>query len=231
MQQGVQLRLGMTEASNELSDEDQECHNKLFSCPEKGCIKSFQRFLSLQHHLDVGRHSYALENETLFDKTISSFATKLEQGTATVKNPVEDIEASQALNSCPSLPKGWALKSMSIQRTWLNESHKHHLTEVFQIGKRTGHKADPSYVLRRGGRPEMRMGPLSLVPPAFWCLAKLQVFFTPCCAKSCYSWWATEQRSRIPGRDGYDSGTEYWGIKLKSRGGNFSSASHHVRYT
>ena len=88
----VQLRSGMTEASNELSDEDQECHDKLFSCPEKGCIKSFQRFLSLQHHLDVGRHSYALENETLFDKAMISYATKLEQGTAIVENPVEDIE-------------------------------------------------------------------------------------------------------------------------------------------
>ena len=104
-QQDVQLRLGITEASNELSDEDQECHDKLFSCPEDGCIKSFQRFSSLQHHLDVGRHSYALENEMLFDKAITSFATKLEQGTATVENPVEDIEACQAL------------KSMSIQRT------------------------------------------------------------------------------------------------------------------
>ena len=113
----LQLRWGKTEASNELSDEDQECHDKLFSCPEKGCIKSLQRFLSLQHHLDVGRHSYALENETLFDKAITSFATKLEQGTANVENPVEDIEACQALNSCSSLPKGWALKSMSIQRT------------------------------------------------------------------------------------------------------------------
>ena len=133
-QQDVQLRLGITEASNELSDEDQECHDKLFSCPEDGCIKSFQRFSSLQHHLDVGRHSYALENEMLFDKAITSFATKLEQGTATVENPVEDIEACQAL------------KSMSIQRTWLNESQKQHHTEVFQIGKRTGHKADPSYV-------------------------------------------------------------------------------------
>ena len=76
--------------------------------------KVLPKILPLQHHLDVGRHSYALENETLFDKAITFFATKLEQGTATVENPVEDIEACQALNSCSSLLKGWALKSMSI---------------------------------------------------------------------------------------------------------------------
>ena len=34
-QEDVQLILGMTEASNELSDEDQACHDKLFSCPER----------------------------------------------------------------------------------------------------------------------------------------------------------------------------------------------------
>ena len=130
-QEDVQLTSGMTEASNELSDEDQECHDKLFSCPEDGCIKSFQRFSSLQHHLDVGRHSYALENETLFDKAMISYATKLEQGTGIVENPVEDIEACQAFNSCSSLPMGWALKSASIQRTRLSESQKQYLTEVF----------------------------------------------------------------------------------------------------
>ena len=136
----------MREASKELSDEDQECHGKLFSCPDDGCIKSFQRFSSLQHHLDVGRHSYALENETLFDKAMISYATKLEQGNAIVENPIEDIEACQAFNSCSSLPMGWALKSANIQRARLSESQKQYLTEVFQIGERTGHKANPSNV-------------------------------------------------------------------------------------
>ena len=47
-QQDVQLRWGMTEASNELSDEDQDCHDKLFSCPEKGCIKSLHDKIRLK---------------------------------------------------------------------------------------------------------------------------------------------------------------------------------------
>ena len=146
-QQGdVQLTSGMREASKELSDEEQECHDKLFSCPDDGCIKSFQRFSSLQYHLDVGRHSYALGNETLFDKAMISYATKLEQGTAIVENPVEDIEACQAFQACSSLPMGWALKSARIQRTRLSKSQKQYLTEVFQIGESTGHKTDPSNV-------------------------------------------------------------------------------------
>ena len=142
----VQLALDMSEASGDESDDSKECHDKLFLCPEEGCIKSFQRFSSLQHHLDVGKHKYALEKETLFDKAMMSYATKLEQGIASVDNPVEDSETLQALDSPPLLPMGWALKSASTKRTRLTDSQKEYLTEVFQIGERTGHKADPCNV-------------------------------------------------------------------------------------
>ena len=54
-QQGEeQLTSGVGEASDEQSEDDMECHCKLFACPEEGCAKSFQRFSSLKHHLDVG---------------------------------------------------------------------------------------------------------------------------------------------------------------------------------
>ncbi|KAL9982266.1 hypothetical protein ACROYT_G004292 [Oculina patagonica] len=34
----------------------------LFSCPEEGCIKRYQRFSSLQRYLDCGKHHRAIEN-------------------------------------------------------------------------------------------------------------------------------------------------------------------------
>ena len=182
-QEDVQLTNGMTEASNELSDEDQECHDKLFSCPEDGCIKSFQRFSSLQHHLAVGRHSYALENETLFDKAMISYATKLEQGTAIVESPVEDIEACQAFNSCSSLPMGWALKSASIQRTRLSESQKQYLTEVFQIGERTGHKADPSNVSKSMRKARNADGSFKFGAASYLTSQQVASFFSRLAAK------------------------------------------------
>ena len=37
----------------------------LFFCQEEGCTRSFQRFSSLQKHLDYLSHRYALERETL----------------------------------------------------------------------------------------------------------------------------------------------------------------------
>ena len=182
-QEDVQLTSSMREASKELSDEDQECHGKLFSCPEDGCIKSFQRFSSLQHHLDVGRHSYALENETLFDKAMISYATKLEQGTAIVENPLEDIEACQAFNSCSSLPMGWALKSASIQRTRLSESQKQYFTEVFQIGERTGHKADPSNVSKSMRKARNADGSFKFGAASYLTSQQVASFFSRLAAK------------------------------------------------
>ena len=162
-----------------------ECHDKLFSCSEEGCIKSFQRFSSLQHHLDVGRHSYALENETLFDKPMMSYATKLEQGIATVENPVEDIETLQALDSLSSLPMGWALKSASTQRTRLTESQKQYFTEVFQIGEQTGHKADPCNVSKSMRKARNANGSCKFDTSSYLTSQQIASFFSR--QKSCCS--------------------------------------------
>jgi len=146
-QQGEeQLASGVGDASDEQSEDDMECHCKLFACPEEGCVKSFQRLSSLEHHLDVGRHKYALESLTLLDKAMMSYASKLEQGVATVDNPIEDTGAAKAPDSRSSLSMGWALKSSGTQRTRLTENQKQYLTEVFKIGEQTGKKADPSNV-------------------------------------------------------------------------------------
>ena len=146
-QQGEeQLASGVGEASDEQSEDDMECHCKLFACPEEGCVKSFQRFSSLEHHLDVGRHKYVLESLMLLDKAMMSYASKLEQGVATVDNPVEDTGTAKAPDSRSSLSMGWVLKSSGTQRTRLTENQKQYLTEVFKIGEQTGKKADASNV-------------------------------------------------------------------------------------
>ena len=75
-QQGEkQLASGVGEASGEQNEDDMECHCKLFACPEEGCVKSFQRFSSLEHHLDVGRYKYALESLALLHEAMMSYAS------------------------------------------------------------------------------------------------------------------------------------------------------------
>ena len=131
------------EASDEQSEDDVECHCKLFASPEDGCVKSFQRFSSLEHHLDVGKHRYALESLTLLDKAMMSYASKLEQGVATVDNPVEDTGTAKAPDSRSSLSVGWALKSSSTQRTRLNENQKKYLQKYSKAANRLVRKLIP----------------------------------------------------------------------------------------
>ena len=68
------------------SDDDNNFDNerKLFFCPEDGCVKSYQRYYSLEQHLCHGRHKYALEHKTLYDKAMALYATNLEHGAGVI---------------------------------------------------------------------------------------------------------------------------------------------------
>ena len=99
---------------------DSEDESGLLFCREEGCTRSFQRFSSLQKHLDYGIHKYALERETLYDKAMLGYAAKLEQG-ATAEVPTAKIHLEQPHESV--LQKGWALKSTK-QRKRLSEKQK-----------------------------------------------------------------------------------------------------------
>ncbi len=61
---------------DESKDESVDTCSKLFLCPEQGCLKSFQRYSSLEKHLHFENHNYVLEHETLYDKAMKLYATK-----------------------------------------------------------------------------------------------------------------------------------------------------------
>ena len=56
-----------------------EPENDLFSCPEEGCVKVYQRYSDIQYHLDCGKHDRMPEQETLLDKAVLNYAAKIEQ--------------------------------------------------------------------------------------------------------------------------------------------------------
>lgn len=135
------------EFEDETTDGTESCHLNLFSCLEDGCIKTFQRFSSLQRHLDFGKHQFILERETLLDKAMLSYATKLERGgDALAGAPSEDSSIVHTRAYVSSLPMGWALKSSGSNRKRFTIEQRTYLTNVFLLGEETGIKADPNNV-------------------------------------------------------------------------------------
>ena len=123
----------------------------LFLCPEEGCIKSYQRHSSLQKHLEYGEHKRALEYETLLNRAMLGYASRLEEGASTVPEIQEtelSLVSSSPQPSGPSLPMGWALKHSHARSTRFSTKQKEYLIAKFQIGEQTGQKVDPTSVSR-----------------------------------------------------------------------------------
>lgn len=117
----------------------------LFSCPEEGCVKTYQRFSALQLHLDIGKHQRALENETLFDRAACGYAVRLEEQFSNVPQ-MQQFTKTKTIGSKPSLPMGWALKSSETKR--FSEKQKSYLIAKFRVGEKTGQKANAASVAK-----------------------------------------------------------------------------------
>ena len=173
---------GQSQSTVDNDGSDSEDEGGLFFCREESCTRSFQRFSSLQKHLDYGSHKYALERETLYDKAMLGYAAKLEQG-ATAEVPeirIADIHLEQPHESV--LQKGWALKSTK-QRKRLSEKQKKYLLDVYQIGESTGHKAEPASVARSMRMSKNSDGSLLFDPSEFLTPQQITNFFSRLSAK------------------------------------------------
>lgn len=141
------------DVDNELEEEGEDQQEerdivapRLFSCPNEGCICTYQRFSSVERHLEHGRCVLKQERETLYDKAKLLYREKLLEGqtsqpqlqTATLQDVRPELEV---------LPKGWALKEgRKAQR--FSEAQKAYLDEMFDRGKASGHKLDHVTVSR-----------------------------------------------------------------------------------
>ena len=141
-------------ATEGVEDEEAKVHaNGLFTCPEDGCIRTFQQSLSLQAHLNAGTHKRAIEKETLFDKARRGYAAKIIGERTQVPSVGLCAGISESTNADLLLPleKGWALKTTK-KRTQFTEEKEKFLTGQFVIGEERGKKSDPkevSYEMRK----------------------------------------------------------------------------------
>ena len=121
--------------------------NSLYSCPEEGCMETYQCFAALQHHLDCSRHKRALEDETLLDKAAHGYSETLQGQSGSF--PELPPAAHSDSGAQPSLQMGWALKSSQGQRTkHFSDKQKNYLFTRFSIGEVTSEKADAASVAK-----------------------------------------------------------------------------------
>ena len=136
-----------TMSSSDKSPDD-TASSQLFLCPEEGCMKSYQRFAALQHHLDCGKHERKLERETLLDKAVQGYAARLEKKTASFPQLQQCAESRRAPKSVTASYMGWALKTSQASRARFIDKQKNYLQSKFLIGEQTGKKLNASSVAR-----------------------------------------------------------------------------------
>ena len=117
----------------------------LFSCPEEGCMKEYQRFFSSQHHLDLEEHERALEHATLLNRAVLGYTDRLQEQSSCIPQVQQLRKRLNPLNH-PCLPMGWALKSSHVKRTRFTEKQRDYLSSKFRIGETTNQKADGALV-------------------------------------------------------------------------------------
>lgn len=118
---------------------------KVFSCPEIGCVKSFQKYSNLLSHLDVGRHVRMAERETLLDTAMHMYGSSIES-IRSIPNLIPFREAAESLAlpstaSYANLQKGWALRQNRATTRFTSEQRQY-LLDKFDEGARLKQKFD-----------------------------------------------------------------------------------------
>ena len=111
-------------------------------------MKSYQRFSSLQNHLDLGRHERSLENHTMLDKAALGYAARVQQQSTGVPQLRQNVATLGARASQTTLQKGWALRGSQTGRTRFSEKQRTYMIDKFMIGETTGRKVNAAEVAR-----------------------------------------------------------------------------------
>ena len=172
------LKKSTDDDNDESSDTDDDT---LFTCSEDGCVKTFQRFSSLQKHLDGGKHNYVLERESFLDKAMLRYAENLESGSVSIEEKVQEI-AEESGRVPLVVNMGWALKHTTTSRR-LNKKQKEYLIDIFLRGEQTGQKADPIEVSKSMKKARNEDGSLLFLSEEYLTSQQITGFFSRTAAK------------------------------------------------
>ena len=120
--------------------------NRFFSCQRKRCLERYQRFSSLQHHLDLGKHERTSEHKLLLDSAVLYYAT------GTVRRWCvtwyRNLESDLSFRIYRVYQSDGPRKSSHVWRTRFSEKQKDYFSSKFLIGKANGQKVDTASVVK-----------------------------------------------------------------------------------
>ena len=169
-----------------LSDDSRSA---LFLCPEEGCTMAYQRYFSLEQHIQCGKHKRSLEpRETLLDRAMIAYTYELEKpGASTaIELPTDSVCLTREQNSNvpeASLCMGWALKSSFSRKARFSPSQKDYLMKKFEIGEKTGRKLDPGTVAKDMRAAKDPNGNRLFTCSEFLTSQQIQIFFSRLASK------------------------------------------------
>ena len=154
---------------------DSDHEEGVYSCPQEGCVRVFQRLSALEKHLSLEKCCKSLERHSLMDLAKMGYKSYLEQGVGTLPS----LRASTRQQEIPELPfkEGWGLKA--AKKTYrFNDKQKAYLLAKFRIGQTTGRKVDAEVVAREMRRARGTDGARLFQASEFLTASQVASFFS-----------------------------------------------------
>lgn len=128
--------------------------SSVFTCPQDGCVKVFQRLSSLEKHLSLEKCTKSLEKRSLLDLAKLDYKSRLEEGTTSqVISFASFRDTREATFGEVEVKEGWALKP-SKKAYRFNQNQRDYLNAKFTIGQTSGRKLDGDIVSREMRRAQ-----------------------------------------------------------------------------
>jgi hypothetical protein len=119
----------------------------LFECNEAGCLQSFDSYDAFQEQVNFGHHTPVSKSQvSTYDKLRREWVLKFSSMTVNQEALHQPSASSDVTTASEPLRAGWALQKPRGSGTRFSERVKQYLQSCFDVGVRTGRKADPVQV-------------------------------------------------------------------------------------
>lgn len=152
----------------------------VYSCPQEGCVRVFQRSSALDRHLSLEACELSPERYSMLDLAKQHYAYRLHEGVCPL--PSLKVLGSSVSSSCKTVSEGWALKeAKKVER--FSKNQKSYLQAKFNIGQATGRKLDPEFVAKEMRRARATDGERLFLVEEFLSPHQISSFFSRMAAK------------------------------------------------